>query len=126
MAKTAWPVLEGAFSSFLGFVFLAASDFAFVRKYFFLIFLMIVVFGAVNALVFLPALLGLLGQMRNALMLLVANTTWMCSEPCMLESSRDAAARSSGLLQSSLYLEVSSCGSAWRKPCHSCAPPAHV
>ena len=66
---------------------------------------MIVVFGAVNALVFLPALLGLLGQMRNALMLLVANTTWMCSEPCMLESSRDAAARSSGLLQSSLYLE---------------------
>jgi len=61
MRRTALPVLEGAISSFLGFAFLAASDFEFVTKYFFDIFLAIVLFGTINALVFLPALLGLVG-----------------------------------------------------------------
>jgi len=59
MQRTAAPVFFGAVSSFFGFAFLAASDFLFVVKYFFTIFLMICVFGAINGLVFLPAILGL-------------------------------------------------------------------
>lgn len=39
---------------------MAFSDFDFVVKYFFNIFLMICVFGTINGLLFLPALLGLL------------------------------------------------------------------
>ena len=62
MAATALPVAEGALSSFLGFCFLATSEFAFVTKYFFAIFFMICIFGTINALVFLPAVLGLFGR----------------------------------------------------------------
>jgi len=62
MHQTAVPVLEGAFSSFLGFVFLAMSDFDFVIKYFLRIFFSIVVFGVINGLVFLPAILGIFGS----------------------------------------------------------------
>ena len=65
MASTALPVAEGALSSFLGFCFLAASDFDFVYKYFFAIFLMICVFGTINALIFLPAILGLFGASKE-------------------------------------------------------------
>jgi len=65
MASTALPVAEGALSSFLGFCFLAASDFEFVTKYFFDIFLMICVFGTINALIFLPAILGLFGSAKS-------------------------------------------------------------
>merc|ERR1712196_725563 len=62
MAITGLPVAFGVISSFLGFVFLAFSDFAFVVKYFFQIYLMICVFGAINGLIFLPAVLGLFGM----------------------------------------------------------------
>jgi len=65
MRRTALPVLEGAVSSFLGFAFLAASDFEFVQKYFFYIFLSICLFGTVNALIFLPAILGLVGSSKE-------------------------------------------------------------
>jgi len=65
MAKTAWPVVEGAISSFVGFAFLVASDFKFVQKYFFWIFFMIVLFGSINALIFLPGLLGLFGPNKK-------------------------------------------------------------
>jgi len=65
MAKTAEPVAYGALSSVLSFIFLAASDFAFVRKYFLFIFLAICFFGIVNGLVFLPSLLGLLGASKT-------------------------------------------------------------
>jgi len=65
MRRTALPVLEGAVSSFLGFSFLAASDFEFVTKYFFNIFLSICVFGTLNALIFLPAILGLVGAGKD-------------------------------------------------------------
>lgn len=65
MKQTALPVLEGALSSFLGFCFLATSDFEFVFKYFFAIFLMICIFGTINALIFLPAILGLFGSSKK-------------------------------------------------------------
>lgn len=65
MSMTAVPVLQGAFSSFLGFCFLAASEFEYITKYFFAIFLMIVIFGTINALVFLPAILGLFGAAKD-------------------------------------------------------------
>lgn len=66
MSRTALPVAFGAISSFLGFVFLAFSDFQFVFNYFFLTLMMVCIFGAVNGLVFLPAVLGLLGQDNQA------------------------------------------------------------
>jgi len=65
MSKTALPVFEGAFSSLLGFIFLYFSDFDFVRKYFFYLFLMMCSFGTLNALIFLPGLLGLLGAEKK-------------------------------------------------------------
>lgn len=65
LRRTALPVIESAVSSFLGFAFLAASDFEFVRKYFFWIFFMICVFGALNGLIFLPAILGLCGSAKQ-------------------------------------------------------------
>jgi len=60
LSKTGIPVFFGSISSLLGFLFMAFSDFDFVVKYFFNIFLMICVFGTINGLLFLPALLGLL------------------------------------------------------------------
>jgi len=65
MSHTGLPVLEGALSSVLGFVFLAASDFDFVLKYFFYIFLMICIFGAANGLILLPSLLALFGPSKE-------------------------------------------------------------
>jgi len=65
MRKTFLPIVEGAFSSFVGFAFCAASDFEFIYKYFFLIFLMICVFGTINAIIFLPAILGLFGHAKE-------------------------------------------------------------
>lgn len=61
MSATGLPVLFGIISSLLSFVFLGASDFHFVVKYFFGILLMICVFGGINGLIFLPAILGLFG-----------------------------------------------------------------
>jgi hypothetical protein len=40
---------------------LAFSDFEFIVKYYFLVYLLIVVLGAINGLVFLPALLAVCG-----------------------------------------------------------------
>jgi len=66
MGRTALPVVQGAFSSFLGFVMIGASDFPFLRKYFFIIFLMICLFGVINGLFFVPGLLGLVGSDKPA------------------------------------------------------------
>lgn len=61
MEKSAMPVMEGAISSFVGFLMLLFSDFPYVRKYFFTIYMLIIGLGCFNGLVLLPSLLGLLG-----------------------------------------------------------------
>lgn len=54
------PVINGAFSTFLVFIFLANSD-SHVFLSFFKIFFGVFVFGVFNGLVFLPVLLSLVG-----------------------------------------------------------------
>lgn len=66
MKRTGLPVAFGALSSFFGFAFLYSSDFDYVVNYFFFVFLMVVVFGVVNGLIFLPAVLGLFGVDKPA------------------------------------------------------------
>eukprot|EP00756_Hemistasia_phaeocysticola_P003019 Hpha_TRINITY_DN12018_c0_g1::TRINITY_DN12018_c0_g1_i1::g.140867::m.140867 len=56
------PVVEGGVSSFLGFSLLVGSDFPYVVKYFFWVYLYVVLIGCWNALVFLPALLSVVGS----------------------------------------------------------------
>ena len=55
------PTIDGTISTFLGIVMLAFSDFQFVVKYSFLVYLLIVVLDAINGLIFLPALLAVCG-----------------------------------------------------------------
>merc|ERR1712226_817054 len=66
MRKTFLPVVQGAITSFVGFAFCAASDFEFVVKYFFWIFFVVCVFGTINAVVFLPGILGLFGTSKQS------------------------------------------------------------
>ena len=51
------PIFNGSVSTFLGFIMLAFSEFEFIFKYFFLIFLALLVLGTFNGLVVLPVLL---------------------------------------------------------------------
>jgi hypothetical protein len=55
------PVIDGLFSTFCGILFISASPFAFIVKYFFLPYLIIIVFAAINGLIVLPLLLGVMG-----------------------------------------------------------------
>jgi len=64
MKLTAKPVFEGGVSSFLGVLMMAFSDFDYVRKYYFAVFSLNIFLGLANALVFLPALLGVIGSDR--------------------------------------------------------------
>ena len=59
------PVFEGAFSSFLAFLMLGLSEFAYVRKYFFTVYLAIVILGLLNGLVLLPSFLAIFGTSRD-------------------------------------------------------------
>ncbi|KAL1508089.1 hypothetical protein AB1Y20_007682 [Prymnesium parvum] len=61
MRQTAIPVLWGGISSFLGVLMMAFSDFEYVVKYFFIIYLLIISFGLINGLIVLPSVLGLFG-----------------------------------------------------------------
>ena len=65
MSKTGVPVIFGMVSSLVGFLFLLTSDFTFVIKYFFAPFFMMCVFGFINAIIFLPAILGLFGGAKS-------------------------------------------------------------
>ncbi len=65
MSKTGVPVIFGMVSSLVGFLFLLTSDFTFVIKYFFAPFFMMCVFGFINAIIFLPAVLGLFGGAKS-------------------------------------------------------------
>ncbi|KAJ9443217.1 Protein patched-like protein 3, partial [Diplonema papillatum] len=62
IAHTFIPVAEGGISSFLSFMLLAWSPFPFVFKYFFVVFLIVILVGLLHGLVFLPALIGLVGS----------------------------------------------------------------
>jgi len=64
MKLTAKPVFEGGVSSFLGVLMMAFSDFDYVRKYYFAVFSLNIFLGLANALVLLPALLGVIGSDR--------------------------------------------------------------
>merc|ERR1712110_357041 len=66
MRKTFLPVVQGAITSFVGSAFCAATDFEFVVKYFFWIFFVFCVFGTINAVVFLPGILGLFGTSKQS------------------------------------------------------------
>merc|ERR1719228_2694316 len=55
------PVVHGAFSTFLGVVMLAFSQFDFIVRYFFLVLLALILLGLFNGLVFLPVLLVMVG-----------------------------------------------------------------
>merc|ERR1711997_1182649 len=55
------PVMHGAFSTFLGVVMLAFSQFDFIFRYFFLVLLALILLGLFNGLVFLPVLLVIVG-----------------------------------------------------------------
>jgi len=58
LETVALPIIDGSISTLLGIVMLGASKFAFVRKYFFLPYVIIVLIGAFNGLVVLPVALS--------------------------------------------------------------------
>eukprot|EP01063_Lacrimia_lanifica_P007255 TRINITY_DN145_c0_g6_i1.p1 TRINITY_DN145_c0_g6~~TRINITY_DN145_c0_g6_i1.p1 ORF type:complete len:1830 (+),score=549.38 TRINITY_DN145_c0_g6_i1:123-5492(+) len=60
--KTFVPVLEGGLSSFLSFVLLAFSPFPYVFKYFFVVFLTVIIVGLLHGCLFLPCLIGTVGS----------------------------------------------------------------
>jgi len=55
------PTIDGTVSTILGVIMLAFSDFEFIVKYYFLVYLLIVVLGCINGLVLLPTLLCIAG-----------------------------------------------------------------
>uniref|UniRef100_A0AAX7U1H3 SSD domain-containing protein n=1 Tax=Astatotilapia calliptera TaxID=8154 RepID=A0AAX7U1H3_ASTCA len=55
------PVLDGAFSTFLGVLMLAGSEFDFIVRYFFAVLAILTVLGVLNGLVLLPVLLSYFG-----------------------------------------------------------------
>ena len=55
------PVLQGGLSTFFAIILLGFSEYDFVRRYFFFIFLMVCVIGLFNGLVLLPVILSLIG-----------------------------------------------------------------
>ncbi|XP_061116702.1 protein patched homolog 1 isoform X1 [Conger conger] len=55
------PVLDGAFSTLLGVLMLAGSEFDFIVRYFFAVLTILTVLGVLNGLVLLPVLLSYFG-----------------------------------------------------------------
>uniref|UniRef100_A0A8C7VYA9 Patched 1 n=1 Tax=Oncorhynchus mykiss TaxID=8022 RepID=A0A8C7VYA9_ONCMY len=55
------PVLDGAFSTLLGVLMLAGSEFDFIVRYFFAVLAILTVLGVLNGLVLLPVLLSYFG-----------------------------------------------------------------
>merc|ERR1719382_341228 len=67
MSHTSPPLLQGAISTFLSILPLAFHNIAFVMKYFFGIFSVLVAVGLLTGLVLLPALLALLSPLSDTL-----------------------------------------------------------
>jgi len=55
------PILQGGLSTFFSIVLLAGSPFAFVKLYFFAVFVMVCLVGILNGLVLLPVILSIIG-----------------------------------------------------------------
>eukprot|EP01064_Diplonema_japonicum_P006980 TRINITY_DN14754_c0_g1_i4.p1 TRINITY_DN14754_c0_g1~~TRINITY_DN14754_c0_g1_i4.p1 ORF type:complete len:1134 (+),score=221.63 TRINITY_DN14754_c0_g1_i4:41-3442(+) len=62
ISHTFIPVCEGGVSSFLSFMLMGLSVYPYIVKYFFLVFLIVIIIGLLHGLVFLPALVGLIGS----------------------------------------------------------------
>ncbi|KAJ8601138.1 hypothetical protein CTAYLR_010164 [Chrysophaeum taylorii] len=58
----AMPILDGAFTTFLGFAPIAASKYLYVVVYYFLIYAILVAVGFVSGILFFPALLAAAGR----------------------------------------------------------------
>eukprot|EP00937_MAST-01D_sp_MAST-1D-sp2_P002261 g2261.t1 len=56
------PTLNGAVSTLVGVLPLAATDFEFIKKYYLVPFVLLAVFAGINAVMLLPALMSLLGS----------------------------------------------------------------
>jgi len=61
------PTIDGTVSTILGIIMLAFSDFEFIVKYYFMVYLLIVVLGCINGLILLPTLLCIAGPPSMAL-----------------------------------------------------------
>jgi len=61
------PTIDGTISTILGIIMLAFSDFDFIVKYYFLVYLLIVVLGCINGLILLPTILCIAGPQSMAL-----------------------------------------------------------
>merc|ERR1711865_198070 len=61
------PTIDGTVSTILGIIMLAFSDFEFIVKYYFMVYLLIVVLGCINGLILLPTLLCIAGPPSIAL-----------------------------------------------------------
>lgn len=61
LAKMGVPSIHGAITTFLGIVMLANADTDFIVLYYFMLYFLLVVFGIVNGLLVLPAILVLVG-----------------------------------------------------------------
>jgi hypothetical protein len=59
------PLLGGFISTFVGVVIMAFSPFLFVTKYFFALFMYILVYSLINAMFFLPVLLAVFGPSHD-------------------------------------------------------------
>jgi len=102
MRRTGMPVFEGGISSIIGFVMMAASQFAYVRKYFFTVTLLIVLLGMLNGLVALPAMLTLFGTERRKEEEKIAEKTKTTSKrPSMDEQLQNRTQRRSSRRRSS-------------------------
>lgn len=55
------PVVHGVFSTLLGIIMLAFSEFDFVVKYFFVVMTVLILLGMFNGLAMLPVMLSLIG-----------------------------------------------------------------
>ena len=55
------PTIDGSISTALGILMLGASEFEFIRKYFFFVYIVIVGVGCVNGILFLPVILSIAG-----------------------------------------------------------------
>eukprot|EP01059_Diplonema_ambulator_P018365 TRINITY_DN3068_c0_g1_i2.p1 TRINITY_DN3068_c0_g1~~TRINITY_DN3068_c0_g1_i2.p1 ORF type:complete len:1590 (+),score=416.89 TRINITY_DN3068_c0_g1_i2:269-4771(+) len=62
ISHTFVPVCEGGVSSFLSFMLMGLSVYPYIVKYFFLVFLIVIIVGLIHGLLFLPALIGLIGS----------------------------------------------------------------
>lgn len=75
------PIFNGGISTLLGIIMLVFTPFPFIRKYFFFIFLNLLIVGALNGLVLLPVLLSLIGPPVQVRIFVVLGSVYVNFEP---------------------------------------------